>query len=79
MTKGSDQPERIEDILEQVAKSLQEMAARQQHHDEAFERHITEMKLIREAIAADAVNIQRLLNAELRHRRLTDLEGGDPV
>ncbi len=63
---------------EQTAHSLQEMAARQQYHDEAFERHDAEMKLIREAIAADAENIRALVRiAELHHRRLEGLEGGE--
>jgi hypothetical protein len=45
---------------EQVARSHLEFAARQQYHDEAFERHDAEMKSIREAIAADAENIRAL-------------------
>lgn len=59
-TDGSERLDRIERILEQVAKSQHEMAARQQYHDEAFERHDSEMKVIREAIAADAENIRAL-------------------
>jgi len=63
---------------EQVEKALKEMAARQQYHDEAFERHDAEMKVIREAIAADAENIRALVRiAELHHRRLEGLEGGE--
>jgi uncharacterized membrane protein YccC len=77
MTNGSERLDRIERILEQVAKSQQEMAARQQYHDEAFERHDAEMKVIREAIAADAKNIRALVRiAELHHHRLERLEGG---
>jgi hypothetical protein len=94
MTNGNDRLDHIERILEQVAKSqeqlaksqeqvgkrLQEMAARQQYHDEAFERHDAEMKLIREAIAADAENIRALVRvAELHHHRLEHLEGGEPA
>jgi hypothetical protein len=87
MTNGGERLERIENILEQVAKgrvqvvnSLREMAARQQYHDEAFKRHDEEMKLIREAIAAGAENIRALVwIAELHHRRLEGLEGGEPV
>lgn len=79
MTNGSDRLDRVERILEelalsqrqfqeQVAKSHREFAARQQYHDEAFERHDTEMKAIREAIAADAGNIRALARiAELHH------------
>ena len=70
-TDGSERLDRIERILEQVAKSQHEMAARQQYHDEAFERHDSEMKVIREAIAADAENIRALARiAELHHQRL---------
>ncbi|HEV2200770.1 MAG TPA: hypothetical protein VGR73_13190 [Bryobacteraceae bacterium] len=86
MTNGSDRLDRIERILEEVGLSLkqvarrqEEMAIRQQHHDEAFERRKAEMKTIREAIAADSENIQALLRAELRHRRPDDLEGGGAV
>ncbi|HXP84524.1 MAG TPA: hypothetical protein VN841_07385 [Bryobacteraceae bacterium] len=72
MTNGNDRLDRIEAILEQ-------MAARQHYHDEAFERHDAEMKLIQEAIAADSENIRALARiAELHHRRLEDLEGGEP-
>ena len=56
------------------------MAARQQYHDEAFERHDSEMKVIREAIAADAENIRALVRiAEYHGQRLEDLEGGSAV
>jgi hypothetical protein len=78
MTNGNERIDRIERILEQVARSLQEVAARQQYHDDAFERHDAEMKLIREAIATDSENIRALARiAELHHRRLADLEGGE--
>lgn len=83
MTNGSDRLDRIERILEEVGLSLkqvarrqEEMAARQQYHDDAFERRQTEMNLIRRTIASNTENIQALLAAELRHRRLDDLEGG---
>ena len=78
MANGSDRLDRIERILEQVANSQVEMTARQQYHDEAFERHDTEMKVIREAIAADTENIRALARiAELHHQRLEHLEGGE--
>lgn len=67
---GSERLDRIERILDQVARSLQEVAARQQYHDEAFERHDAEMKTLREAMAVDAENIRALA-------RLTDLKGGE--
>ena len=87
MTNGNERLDRVECILEQVAKDLEqvtkgqnEMAARQQYHDEAFERHDAEMKVIREAIAADAENIRALARiAELHQQRLDRLEGDEPV
>ena len=91
MTNGNDRLDRVERILEelalgqrqfqeQVAKSHQEFAARQQYHDDAFGRHDAEMKAIREAIAADAENIRALARiAELHHERLEHLEGGEPA
>jgi len=78
MTDGSDRLDRIEGILERVSKKQEEMAARQQYHDEAFERHDAELKLIITAIAADSENIRALARiAELHHRRLENLEGGE--
>lgn len=62
--------------LGETSLRLGEMAARQQYHDEAFERHDAEMKVIREAIAADAENIRALARiAELHHERMNRLEG----
>jgi methyl-accepting chemotaxis protein len=64
--------------LIQVSITLQEMAARQQYHDEAFERHDAEMKVIREAQTIDGENIRALVRiAELHSRRLEGLEGGE--
>ena len=78
VTNGSERLDRIERILEEMVKSQKEMAVRQQHHDEAFERHDAEMKRILEAIAADAENIRALARiAELHHQRLERLEGGE--
>ena len=72
--------EQLEKSLERLAERQHEMAARQQYHDEAFERHDAEMKVIREAIAADAENIRALVRiAEIHHRRLEHLEGGEPA
>ena len=71
---------------EQVARSQQDLAARQQYHDEAFERHDAEMKrhdaemkVIREAIAADAENIRALARRAEFHKRLDHLEGEEPA
>ncbi len=91
MTNGSDRLDRVERILEelalgqrqfqeQVTWSHLEFAARQQYHDEAFERHDAEMKAIREAIAADAENLRALVRiAELHHQRFEHLEGEEPA
>ena len=52
------------------------MAARQQYHDDAFERHNAEMRRIREAIEIDAENLRALARiAELDHERIQRLEG----
>ena len=76
MANGSERLDRIERILEEVAKRQEEMAARQQYHDEAFERHDAEIKKILSAIAIDAENIRALARvAELHHERLERLEG----
>ena len=91
MTSGNDRLDRVERILEalalsqrqfqeQVAQSHRDFAARQQYHDEAFERHDAEMKAIREAIAADAENIRALARiAEFHNQRLDHLEGEEPA
>ena len=82
MNNGNDRLDRIEQILERVAKRQDEMAARQQYHDDAFERHDAEAKRLQEqidklthAISADAENIRALARiAELHHQRLERLE-----
>ncbi len=94
MTNGNERLDRIEGILEHVAKRqeqfnkdldrveriLQDMAARQQYHDDAFERFDAEMKIIREAQAIDSENIRALARiAGAHNRRLEDLEGGEAV
>jgi C4-type Zn-finger protein len=77
MTNSGDRLDRIGGILERVSKKQEEMAARQQYHDEAFERHDAELKLIREAIAANSEIIQaQLRNEEAHDRRRKGLEGG---
>jgi hypothetical protein len=71
------------DRLDRVERILEEMAVRQQYHDEAFERFDVEMKEFRtemtrlEAVVAnDTENIQALLRiAEMHDRRLNNLEG----
>src|SRR5947207_3028701 len=66
--------------LDRVDRILQELAARQQYHDEAFERHDAEMKLIREAQAIAGEHILALVRIVERHdRRLDNLEGEEPV
>ncbi len=73
-----------EDRLDRVDRILQDLATRQQYHDEAFERHDAEMKEIRSevkalthAISIDAENIRALARiAELHQQRFEHLEGG---
>ncbi len=82
MNNGDDRLARVEKILEQTAKRQDEMAARQQYHDEAFERHDAEKRRTQEqidkltqAISLDAENIRALARiAELHHQRLERLE-----
>lgn len=65
---------------EEAAKRNQEFAARQQYHDEAFERHDAELKRILEAISVDAENIRALARiAELHQHRMDQLDGGEPA
>jgi archaellum component FlaC len=68
--------ERIETILESVAKRQEEMAARQQYHDEALERMDARIRQLITAVEMDAANIRRLANIVSRHdERLDNLEG----
>ncbi len=75
------------DRLDRVERILEEMAARQQYHDEAFERFDAESKEFHarmtrlEAIVTnDTQNIQALLRiAEMHDRRLNNFEGGQPA
>jgi len=76
MTNGNDRLDRVEKILE-------EMAARQQYHDEAFDRQDTAIRELRDAVSKlhgaieiDAENIRALARiAEAHERRLDDLDG----
>ena len=71
--------DRVEHILEEVAARQHEMAARQQYHDEAFERHDAEMKRLLAMIEADSENIRALARiAEIHHARLERLEDDRP-
>jgi hypothetical protein len=75
------------DRLDRVERILEEMAVRQQYHDEAFERFDVEMKEFRvemrelkSVVANDTQNIQALLQiAQMHDRRLNNLEGGQPA
>jgi hypothetical protein len=86
MTNGSDRLDRIERTLEEIVKiqretatRQQEMAARQQYHDEALERQDADIKRILEAINIDAENIRALARiAEAHERRLDRLDGEEP-
>jgi malonyl CoA-acyl carrier protein transacylase len=70
--------ERFSKNMDRVDGMLQEMAARQRYHDEAFEQHDAEMKVPRAAQTVDSENIRALARiAELHHLRLEHLEGGD--
>jgi C4-type Zn-finger protein len=78
MTNGNDRLDRIEGILDRVAARQEEMSARQQYHDEAFERHDAQLKTIIEAITVDGEHIRALVRvAELHSRRPEHLEGGE--
>jgi len=78
--QAAKRDEQVSKRLDQVSKRLDEMAARQQYHDEAFERHDAQMKVILEAIAADGEHIRTLARKEeLHYRRLKGLEGGEAV
>jgi len=64
----------------EVDRRLSEMAARQQYHDEAFERFDVDMKKLRDAIEDNREDITALLRiAQLHDRRLNRLEGGEPT
>ncbi len=68
--------DRIEAILESVAKRQDEMTARQQYHDEALERMDARIRQLITAVEMDAANIRSLANvAAVHERRLSDLEG----
>jgi len=55
----------------------QEMVARQQYHDEAFDRQDTAIRELKAALQIDAENIRALARiAEAHERRLDDLDGG---
>jgi hypothetical protein len=76
---GNGRLDRVERILDQVAVRQHEMAARQQYHDEAFERQDAAIKALREAIELDAENIRALARiAEIHNTRLDGLEGDRP-
>jgi hypothetical protein len=82
---ASDRMDRFERNLAEVGVILREMAARQQYHDEAFERFDVESKefnarmaRLEAVVANDTENIQSLLRiAEMHDRRLNSLEGSD--
>jgi len=94
MAQGNDRLDRIERILEEstvqhaasmarIDQRLEYMAARQQYHDEAFERFDADMKLVKEAQERhraaqerDSENIRALIRiAEMHNRRLENLGG----
>jgi len=62
-----------EERLDRIEIILEQMAARQQYHDEALERHDEQIRDLIAAVAADGENI-RALAAEAHQRRITHLE-----
>jgi hypothetical protein len=76
MAMENDRLDRVERNLEDVSEKLRYMAARQQYHDEAFERFDVEMKELKSTLAIDSENVRALIRiAELHDRRLNNLEG----
>ena len=73
MEQSAKRQEQFDKGMEEVNRALREMAARQQYHDEAFDRHDATMKQIQESIAA------LVLVTRSHHRRLNDLDGGEPA
>lgn len=64
------------DRLDRIEKILEEMALRQQYHDEAFDRMDEGFRELRELVKQDAENIHRLaLIAEAHQRRLDEIQG----
>lgn len=76
--------ERAERLLADTVESqnatsriLREMAARQQYHDEAHERHDAAIKKLQEMVMETSAAVNALLEiAEHHQRRLDDLENG---
>jgi uncharacterized protein (DUF2336 family) len=65
--------------LDRVERILDDMAARQRYHDEAFDRMDAEIKALKEVSAESTQNILRLARiAEIHHERLARLEGEQP-
>jgi len=64
-----------EERLDRIENILEQMAARQQYHDEALERHDEQIRNLIAAVAADGENIRALARiAEAHQRRITHLE-----
>ncbi len=64
-----------EQRFDRIDGILERMAARQQYHDEALERHDAQIKDLIVAAAADGENIRALVRvAEAHQRRIEDLE-----
>lgn len=67
---------RFNESMKTIDKRLDYMAARQQYHDEAFERADAELKTLREMVMVDAQNIRALARIAERHQqRLDDIQG----
>ena len=64
-----------EERLDRIENILEQMAARQQYHDEALERHDEQIRDLIAAVAADGENIRALARiAEAHQRRIKHLE-----
>jgi|KBSSwiStaDraftv2_1062776.scaffolds.fasta_scaffold312402_2 hypothetical protein len=64
-----------EERLDRIEIILEQMAARQQYHDEALERHDEQIRDLIAAVAADGENIRALARiAEAHQRRIKHLE-----
>jgi hypothetical protein len=78
--QGHESARQHAESMAKVDEHLQYMAARQRYHDEAFERFDAGMKRIEAAQEKDGEHIRALVRiAELHHRRLEHLEGGEPA
>ena len=73
-----DTARNLEQFREEAATSRREMAARQQYHDEALERHDATMKRLDQIALVNAESIRVLTPIAKDHNiRLNGLDGGE--